>query len=166
MFPKALGDEVRILFESSDYTDVLVKKALLDQEGFLVHLDNFEAGSIMPHLALSQGYRIWVADDEFEQALALLSDKPVVVTQPVAEDQIDSCPKCDSENVARYRSPLWLPVFILLDFLIPGPQGNRRKCLSCGHIYKTSDPELTKPLVILFIMIAAVALFSVVVMLS
>ncbi|WP_417460503.1 putative signal transducing protein [Kordiimonas sp.] len=151
---------MRILFESSDYTDVLVKKALLDQEGFLVHMDNFEAGSIMPHLALSQGYRLWVPDDEFQEALALLSPQATSGASVAPEDCIDTCPTCSSDRVVRYRAPIWLPVFVLLDFLIPSPHGNRRKCLGCGHIYKTSAPELTRPLVILFFMVGVIVLFA------
>ncbi|WP_262689932.1 putative signal transducing protein [Kordiimonas aestuarii] len=153
---------MKILCESSDYTDILIKKSLLEQAGFLVHMDNFEAGSVMPHLALSLGFRLWVPGEEYEEALAVLreAEVPAVAGDTDAIDPVDMCPSCGSQNVTRYRSPLWLPVLVILEILMPAPGGNRRKCRDCGHKYKTSGPELTGPLAFLIIAIAVLSLFS------
>ncbi len=154
---------MKILYESSDYTDMLIKKSLLEQEGFLIHMDNFEAGSAMPHLALSLGFRLWVPDDQFDEALALLQ-APVTLVDAAegesggAEDIIEKCPSCGSEDVTRYRTPLWLPLLVILEIFIPAPGGNRRKCRSCGHKYKTSGPELTGPLAFLIVAVIVLSL--------
>lgn len=153
---------MKILLESSDYTDVLIKKALLEQEGFLVHMDNFEAGSVMPHLALSLGFRLWVPDEQHEEALAVLREAEVtaVAGNTDAVDAIDTCPACGSEDAVRYHSALWLLPLAMLQLFMPAPRGNRRKCLECGAKYKTSDPDIPGSLAFLFAFIAALAVFA------
>jgi len=152
---------MKIIFETSDYSELLVKKALLDQVGFLVHLDNFEAGSVMPHLGFALGYRLWVPDFEADDACVLLSEAPGGAVSPLAdEDKVFCCPECGSDEVVRYRSMLWLPVLYILNILYPAPGGNLRSCIKCGHKYKAKDPALTKPLIALIAFVIMLTLLG------
>ena len=138
---------MKIIVETSDYSEALVKKALLDQAGFFVHMDNFEVGSAMPHLGYAVGYRLVVADSDFDDALSVLRDAEFEHGEPLAPpDRINECPKCGSEDVVQYRSKLWLFVHWFIGVLLPAPGGNLRTCMKCGHMYKTKGPALTVPL--------------------
>ena len=69
---------MKIIYETSDYPDVLIKKGMLEQAGFLVHVDNLNsAGGAMPELGFTVGYRIMVPDDEVSAAERFLNSSPV-----------------------------------------------------------------------------------------
>ena len=66
---------MKIVFRTGDYPDFLIRKSLLESAGLHVHSDNQESYSAMPEIGFTDGYRLWVPDDEFEEAVTLLSDK-------------------------------------------------------------------------------------------
>ncbi len=65
---------MQIIYETSDYPDVLIKKGILEQAGFIVHVDNLHSGGgAMPELGFTVGYRIMVPDDDVHAAKRFIS---------------------------------------------------------------------------------------------
>ena len=65
---------MQIIYETSDYPDVLIKRGMLEQAGFLVHVDNLHSGGgAMPELGFTVGYRIMVPDDDVVAAKRFLN---------------------------------------------------------------------------------------------
>jgi transcription elongation factor Elf1 len=142
---------VKLVFRTGDYSDFLVRSSILEAAGLHVHSDNAQSYSAMPELGLTDGYRLWVLDDDFDEAYEILKGEPFKPELPeIEEDKIHSCTACGSSSVVRYRSIVWLPVMWALGLLLAAPGGNMRKCQDCGHSYKTKGPALTRPLKIYF----------------
>ena len=140
---------MQIIYETADYTDALIKKGMLEQAGFHVHMDNENAVGVMPYLGIAQGQRLWVPDIEAREAKALVSDPIPTEDIPTGGDAIDACPECGGWQVIRHRSFLWLPFFLIVDVLMAPFGGRHRKCLECGQKYKTDADDLNMPLKIL-----------------
>jgi len=140
---------MQIIYETSDYTDALIKKGMLEQAGFHVHMDNENAVGVMPYLGIALGQRLWVPDSEASGAKELVSDQPRPQDFPVNGDAIDTCPECGGWQVIRHRSLMWLPFFLVVDVLMAPFGGRHRKCLDCGYKYKTNASDLSWPLKIL-----------------
>ena len=69
---------MKIVYRTGDYTDFLVCRSKLDQAGLHVHSDNAESYAAMPELGLSDGYRIWVLDEDYDEAhFHLKGDAPI-----------------------------------------------------------------------------------------
>lgn len=132
---------MQIIYETADYTEALIKKGMLEQAGFHVHMDNENAGSTMPYLGLAVGQRLWVPDSEAPQAKALVSDQTLDADLPSNGDAIDECPNCGGWQVVRYRSLLWLPLFLVMDVLMAPVGGRHRQCLDCGCKYKNKQAK-------------------------
>ena len=108
----------------------------------------------MPYLGFALGYRLWVPDQEFDEARTTLQEKVARAGDPLEDnDKIHCCPDCGSDQVVRYRSILWLPLLWLLDILYPAPGGNLRTCMHCGRNYKAKGPALTGPMQFLILLI-------------
>jgi len=137
---------MQIIFETSDYTEALIKKGMLEQAGFSVHMDNENAGSAMPYLSMALGNRLWVPDGEAAQAKQLVSDQTLPDDLPQQGDAIDECPECGSGQVVRYRSILWLPVFAVLNVFMAPVGGRHRTCLDCGCKYKARHAQIGWPM--------------------
>ncbi|MFC4347617.1 DUF2007 domain-containing protein, partial [Kordiimonas lipolytica] len=134
---------MKILYETADYSEALVIKALLEQAGFPAFIDNFNTLTAMPHLMAGLGLRVMVPDEEFAEAQQLLADvRAENAPAKATEDSIDACPKCGSEDVARYTTIWLLPFLWAMSLLYPVPPGNRRACRQCGHRYKTKAAVL------------------------
>ncbi len=140
---------MQIIFETADYTEALIKKGLLEQAGFSVHMDNENAGSAMPYLSIALGHRLWVPDGEAFQAKTLVSDQTLPDDLPQQGDAIDECPDCGGWRVVRYRSMLWLPFFFVIDILMAPVGGRYRTCLDCGCKYKTIHSNIGWPMRVL-----------------
>lgn len=140
---------MQIIYETADYADALIKKGMLEQAGFMVHMDNENAVAVMPYLGASLGQRLWVPDSEAVDAKALVSDHKSSEDLLPSGDAIDTCPECGGWQVIRHRSFLWLPFFLIVDVLMAPFGGRHRKCLDCGHKYKTDADDLNLPLKIL-----------------
>ncbi len=151
---------MQIVFETSDYPEALIKKGLLEQAGFLVHMDNAGVSSIMPHLGLALGNRLWVPDEDVGAAMRLISDKTLSQDLPEQGDAIDTCPNCGGWQVTRHRSMIWLPVFLIADLLMAPIGGRKRKCDTCGHAFDVNRPDITVPMKILFVLLAGFFLFQ------
>jgi len=65
---------MKIVFRTGDYPDFLIFRSLLAQAGLHVHSGNAESYTAMSTLGPTDGYHLWVPDDEFEDAVKLLSD--------------------------------------------------------------------------------------------
>lgn len=77
---------MKIIYETSDYPDVLIKKGMLEHAGFLVHVDNLNsAGGAMPELGFTVGYRIMVPDDEVLAAKRFLNTSTEVAGNSALE---------------------------------------------------------------------------------
>jgi hypothetical protein len=133
---------MKIAFETSDFGEALVCRAKLEQAGYLVHMDNYNWGCAEPYLGMALGYRLWVPEGDKEEAVNILQE---VTLQLPQYQPNDICPTCDSDNIVRFRSLIWLPVFWLLGVLVPAPSGNKRHCGNCGRTYKNKGPALTGP---------------------
>jgi|GEM_PF-1771250 len=146
---------MKILFETADYSEALVIQSLLEQAGFPAFIDSFNTLTAMPHLTAGLGLRVMVPDDDFIDAQKLLAEvRAENAPAKATEDSIDTCPKCGSEDVARYTSLLVLPILYALSVFYPVPLGNKRVCGACGHRYKTKGPAIAGPLkLVLFLWI-------------
>lgn len=141
---------MKVAYESADYSDALIKKGLLEQAGFFVHMDNAGLGSVMPNMSLVLGHRLWVADTDLEQALRLLGDETLADEIASTDEPIDTCPECGSWKVTRHRSLIWLPFFFIIDLLMAPVGGRKRRCDNCGAVFEGETPELTLPMKLLF----------------
>ncbi len=141
---------MRIVFESADYVETLIKKGLLEQAGFFVHMDNMGFGSIEPHMSLVLGQRLWVVEADFEEARQLLGDTTLPEDVPASDEPIDTCPACGSWQVVRHRSMIWFPLFFIVDIMMAPLGGRKRRCQACGERFEGTTPELTLPIKILF----------------
>lgn len=65
---------MKLVFRAGDYSEFLVTKSQLEQAGFHVFSDNAQSYSTIPELGLTDGYRLWIADDEYDKAIKLLSE--------------------------------------------------------------------------------------------
>lgn len=141
---------MKTVYSTSDYPDALIKKGMLEQAGFHVYVDNLHASGAMPEIGFSVGMTIMVPDSDADGARRLLEETDSIVhTESIEQHNVDTCPKCSGWQVVRHRSPFWIPLFWILDTLIPAPGGRHRKCLECGHKYKTDASDLSLPLKIL-----------------
>ncbi len=137
---------MQIIFETADYTEALIKKGMLEQAGFSVHMDNENAGSTMPYLTLGVGSRLWVPDAEAAEAKTLVSDQTLSDDLPQQGETIDECPDCGGWQVVRTRSILWLPFFFIVDILMAPVGGPHRTCLDCGCRYKARHSHIGWPM--------------------
>ncbi|SDE69646.1 DUF2007 domain-containing protein [Kordiimonas lacus] len=138
---------MKTLYETADYSEALVIKSLLEQAGFPAFIDNFNTLTAMPHLTAGLGLRVMVPDDDFTEAQQLLADvRAENAPAKATEDSIDTCPKCGSEDVARYTTIWLLPFLSAMNLLYPVPPGNRRVCGACGHRFKSKGPAIARPL--------------------
>ena len=141
---------MKIIFETSDFGEALVKRARLEQEGFFVYMDNYYWGSAEPYMGMALGYKLWGVPVELEEARACLKDPQNGSVFLLDEyDPINICLACASENVLRFRSAWWLIAHWMMGVMIASPGGNRRKCMDCDHKYKAKGPALTGPFKIL-----------------
>jgi len=136
-----IGERMKLIFRTGDYSDFLVRRSLLEQAGLHVHSDNFDSYSAMPELGLSDGYRLWIVDEEYDEAVSLLTK--VNEDCRVGEGQAGegtgdfiACPKCGSAQTVLYGAFSFVPLLWFFGFLIPAPIGNRRVCRSCGEKFK------------------------------
>jgi len=65
---------MKIVFRTADYSDFLVRKSQLQAAGFDVFSDNEQSYGSMIELGLTDGYRLWVPDEDFDGAAELLAD--------------------------------------------------------------------------------------------
>lgn len=65
---------MKLVFRTGDYSDFLVRKSQLEAAGHHVHSDNEQSYGSMIELGLTDGFRLWVIDEEYEAAVALLAD--------------------------------------------------------------------------------------------
>ncbi|NVJ97207.1 MAG: hypothetical protein HWE25_03585 [Alphaproteobacteria bacterium] len=138
---------MKLLYETADYSEALVLKALIEQAGYFVHLDGFNATTAMPHLTAGIGLRLWVHEGEHAEVSALIADTRSENLQDKATDEsLDECPSCGSENVVRYSSMWLLPILWVMNLLYPVPPGNRRACRDCGCRFKSKGPTFAGPL--------------------
>ncbi|WP_286828648.1 MULTISPECIES: putative signal transducing protein [Kordiimonas] len=138
---------MKTLYETVDYSEALVIKALLEQAGFLVYLDGMHTLAACPHWTVGLGLRLYVAQADFDPATHLLLEvRRENVFGLATEDSVDACPKCGWEDIVRYTSLLVLPILVALGLLLPVPNGNKRACNTCGHKYKTKGPAIAGPL--------------------
>lgn len=150
---------MKIVYRTSDYPDVLIKKGLLEEAGYLVHVDNLNAAASMPELGFTVGYSIFVPDEQVSSANAFLRDlegeaKIEVSTEADPEtNNIDTCPKCGHWNVVRHRSILWLPLLWILGLVMPSYGGRHRKCLECGYAYRIEGSDLNPLLKVLLVVV-------------
>ncbi len=145
---------MKVVFETSDYSEALIKRGLLEQSGFLVHMDNAGLGSIMPHMSLALGHRLWVPSSDFEDAASLLNDTTLADDVPATDEPIDVCPTCGGWQVTRHRSMLWLPLFFVVDVMMAPIGGRKRVCENCGERFNGATKDLTSPMKIVFVMAA------------
>ncbi|MCJ9429710.1 putative signal transducing protein [Kordiimonas marina] len=73
-------------WESSDFTEALVVKGLLEHAGFAVHMDNFNMASVLPHVTFAGGYRLWVPDEDVQAAERVIAEARA---QAEAADPVD-----------------------------------------------------------------------------
>lgn len=142
---------MKVVFETSDYSEALIKRGLLEQSGFLVHMDNAGLGSIMPHMSLALGHRIWVPDSDFDDAVSILNDVTLSDDIPATDEPIDTCPNCGGWKVTRHRSMLWLLLFLVVDVMMAPIGGRKRVCENCGQQFNGETPELTTPIKAVFL---------------
>lgn len=145
------SNKMKSIYETSDYTDALIKKGMLEQAGFLVYVDNLNSGGVMPHMGIALGYIIQVPDSDAEEAAQFLAVPYTSAKAPSSEENIDTCPQCGSTNIVRYRSILWLPLLWVLGILFPAAGGRHRRCADCGHSYKLPGSDLGTPFKLLII---------------
>ncbi|MBO6505282.1 MAG: DUF2007 domain-containing protein [Kordiimonadaceae bacterium] len=66
---------MKIVYETADYPEVLIKKGILEDSGIPVYVDNLHsAGGAMPELGFTLGYKIMVPDAAEAEALAIVND--------------------------------------------------------------------------------------------
>jgi len=139
-------------WESSDFTEALVVKGLLEQAGFAVHMDNFNMSAALPNIGFMTGYRLWVADEDASAAEALIKQAQADAEQKQDEEEDEptlACPRCGSGDTFRYGA---IPFFLLFLYGAPGliPKGNFCRCRSCGKRFRSrlkgtapeADPDI------------------------
>ena len=140
---------MKLLFRTSDYSDFLIRRSVLESAGLHVHADNFESYSAMPELGMSDGYRLWVLDDDYDQGLRLLDESAGESDLPgefieTDIDRIDSCPKCGSSDVIRYRKFSFELILWFIGMLVPGSGGGVRACRACEYKYEAEGAVLVR----------------------
>lgn len=66
---------MKIVYETADYPEVLIKKGIIEDSGIPVYVDNLHsAGGAMPELGFTLGYKIMVPDAAEAEALAIVND--------------------------------------------------------------------------------------------
>lgn len=111
---------MKTIYQTNDYPDVLIKKGMLEQAGFLVYVDNLNsAGGAMPELGFTVGYKVMVPDSDVEEAVAFLSETP--------ESQDDVTSAIDPKMAEAKPSPSYnrrniavLVIVIILVWLVTG----------------------------------------------
>jgi len=134
---------MKIIFETGDFGEALVKKAHLEQEGFFVYLDNYNWGNAEPYLGMALGYRLWGVSSELMEARDCLNSPHIFASDEY--DAIGVCRACGGENIVRYRVIWWLFLNWMMGIYLASPGGNRRKCMDCGHKFKAEGPAITGP---------------------
>lgn len=75
---------MKVVYETADYPEVLIKKGILEDSGIPVYVDNLHsAGGAMPELGFTLGYKVMVPDTAYWEAMAIVND---VETEPTLED--------------------------------------------------------------------------------
>lgn len=82
------------------------------------------------------GVRVMVLASQFEEAIKVLKETATVSDY----EAFDTCPLCQSNDVARLKPPLFLVllIFLFLDFLYMRETRNR-KCRTCGHQWSVKN---------------------------
>ena len=66
---------MKVVYETADYPEVLIKKGILEDSGIPVYVDNLHsAGGAMPELGFTLGYKVMVPDAAEAEALAIVHD--------------------------------------------------------------------------------------------
>lgn len=66
---------MKVVYETADYPEVLIKKGILEDSGIPVYVDNLHsAGGAMPELGFTLGYKVMVPDAVEAEALAIVHD--------------------------------------------------------------------------------------------
>lgn len=106
---------MKVIYETSDYPDVLIKKGMLEQAGFLVYVDNLNSAAAMPELGFTVGYRILVPEDDAEVAIQLIRDQlPNLVDDE--EEEVTALDQPGTGTVFKLnRSAV---AFVLIFFLV------------------------------------------------
>jgi len=154
---------MKIVYRTGDYTDFLVCRSKLEQAGFHVHSDNFESYSVMPYIGLNDGYRIWVADDEFDAAISLLSSSHGIAASDgeAATEEVNSCPQCGADGAIKYVSSVLMPILWIFGALLPPLGRSMLRCSKCGHRYETESQPYMRPYRVLVVIMVALLLLIV-----
>ena len=105
---------MKVIFQTSDYTDFLVRRSVLEQAGVPAHADGAESLVAMPELGFSEGYRIWVLDDDFDQAHSLLESN---ATEP-SQDNVLQILSLGSIKFSKPMRWLFVAVFVVVASLM------------------------------------------------
>jgi len=106
---------MKTVYSTSDYPDALIKKGMLEQNGFLVYVENLNsAGGALPHLGYSEGYRIMVPDSDEENALEFLSE-----TVPGPGAHLPT-PDTKSQETQKPSKKMFTFVLIVIVILVGG----------------------------------------------
>ena len=66
---------MKVVYETADYPEVLIKKGILEDSGIPVYVDNLHsAGGAMPQLGFTVGYKVLVPDAAEAEALTIVND--------------------------------------------------------------------------------------------
>lgn len=95
---------MKLVFRTGDYTDFLVRSSLLAAAGMHTHSDNGQSYSVMPELGLTDGYRIWVLDEDYDDAYSLLKANIPAKDQSEGDQRLEA-------DVAKFSKPLkWMAI--------------------------------------------------------
>ena len=129
----------------TNYPDLIsaeLAQSLLDAEGIMATIPEENiAGLDWRWSTALQGIRLQVADEDAEDARALLLEKGEIET----EQAVDVCPKCGSADIAqeqwKRKFKAWsffVPVLILFWPLFMWMEPKMR-CKTCGHRWCSSS---------------------------
>ena len=122
-------------------TDAHLAKTLLEAEGLEAFVFGENTMSINPFFTFypGMGVHLKVHEADLEKAKTLLVEPSVDLKE--AEIGYTQCPKCNSTEISRFgkdwRSYLaWGYIFVPFA-LLAGITKKRKRCSSCGHIWKS-----------------------------
>lgn len=110
---------MKIVYRTSDYTDALIKKGIIEQAGYLVQMGNQNFGSTEVALGMVDGFTLNVVDDEVEEVTKLLDELAEETAGDHAFEELEG--ENDQPLPGRGYLPkkgtlLWLAAIILLLF--------------------------------------------------
>lgn len=134
---------MKVVYETADYPEALIKKGILEDSGIPVYVDNLHsAGGAMPELGFTVGYRIMVPDVAEAEAIAIVND---IETQPILEDMA-TVPETGPVSTSIPKSLVRIMAVALVIFFAANIIGNafaagisvctqdKRQTLDCGGL--------------------------------